>query len=1051
MLAANSRVADPEEARDEAPWEWRNNEMTLGECKAQCLIHDTCTAIEFKGSFADGSSECIMLRQTSHMHTAIGWNVYTIPDPLVSIDVVGGQIVFGGTSSYEGEVGGNPSIVAGPNGVMDGILFAGNDDKLQLGTEGIDTDASWTIDCYFKTPIPQTSALHTLTRGAAGDHQVIIVRTDHRQALGSYDNVGGGGFSDTGFDVTLLAAGWHRLTVAAGDGSATFYIDGTAVGTHAVVSESDFFAVGNFQNNGQPWGYLHRFRIYDGTNPPAELPRAAAVPDPMVAIDVVDGEIVFGGTATYAGAIDGSPSVTAGPSGARDAILFSGTGDMLRLGTDEGVDTDASWTVDCNFKTPIQQTGAWHTLTRGAAGDHQVIINPDQASLGSYDNVGGTSFSDTGFDITALAPGWHRLTVAAGDGAATFFVDGESVGSHSVVSESDFYAIGNYQGGSQQWGYMHSFRLYEGTHTPAELPQLLSRHEPMVSIDVVDGEIVFGGTASYDGVVQGNPSIVAGPTNEMNAILFSGDHDQVLLGSEGIETDASWTVDCFFKTPIPQTSSWHTLTRGHGGDHQVIINPDQVSLGSYDNVGGGGFSDTGYDITALPDGWHRLTVSAGEGSAHFYLDGTEVGSHSVVSESDFYSIGNHFGSQQQWGYMYGFRIYDGMHPPSELQEPGTYTQTSYQAPVLLVAVDVEGGEIVFGGTASYDGVVLGSPTLVAGPRGATDAILFSGSGDMLQLGTGVDTDASWTVDCYFKTPIDQTGAWHTLTRGASGDHQIIINPDQASLGSYDNVGGASFTDTGFDITDLADGWHRLTVSAGEGSAHFYVDGAEVGSHSVVSESDFFTIGNYQGGSQQWGYLHRLRIYDGTHRPSALPPSMIVPDAMISIDIEGGQVVFGGTATYDGSTVGNPQVVAGPSGAMDALLFTGDNDRLELAVGDAGVDTDASWTVDCFFKTPIPQTSSWHTLTRGHGGDHQVIINPDQVSLGSYDNVGGGGFSDTGYDITALPDGWHRLTVSAGEGSAHFYLDGKNVGGHSTVSESDFFSIGNHLGGGQQAW
>ena len=54
--------------------------------------------------------------------------------------------------------------------------------------------------------------------------------------------------------------------------------------------------------------------------------------------------------------------------------------------------------------TPIAGTGAWHTRTRGAG--HQVImqiIHLDQASLGSYDNVGGSGFRDSGFDVTSLA------------------------------------------------------------------------------------------------------------------------------------------------------------------------------------------------------------------------------------------------------------------------------------------------------------------------------------------------------------------------------------------------------------------------------------------------------------------------------------------------------------------------------------------------------------------------------------------------------------------------------------------------------------------------
>ena len=204
------------------------------------------------------------------------------------------------------------------------------------------------------------------------------------------------------------------------------------------------------------------------------------------------------------------------------------------------------------------------------------------------------------------------------------------------MSVSQFYAIGNFQANDQQWGYVHRFRIYDGTYTPAELPQLLATAIPdaLVSIDVVGGEIVFGGSARYTGVMQGSPTIVAGPTGEMDSILFDGSADQLQLGTAGVDTDASWTVDCYFKTPIPDTGHWHTLTRGLNGDHQVIINPDQTSLGSFDNVGGSGFTDASFDITSLADGWHRLTAAAGLGTVTFYLDGASVGSHDRVSESD---------------------------------------------------------------------------------------------------------------------------------------------------------------------------------------------------------------------------------------------------------------------------------------------------------------------------------------------------------------------------------------------------------------------------------
>jgi hypothetical protein len=187
-----------------------------------------------------------------------------------------------------------------------------------------------------------------------------------------------------------------------------------------------------------------------------------------VSIDVVDGDIVFGGTATYDGTIQGSPTIVEGPAGAMDAIMFGGETDLARLGT-AGVDTDGAWTIDCYIKTPVPGTGTWHTLTSDREGGHQIIIHTDQSSIGSYDIIGGEGFVDSSYDVNSLAPGWHRLTVKAGEGVSLFYIDGVDVGLQEFVSETNFFAIGNDQNGGRQWGALNRFRLYNGMHTPAEI------------------------------------------------------------------------------------------------------------------------------------------------------------------------------------------------------------------------------------------------------------------------------------------------------------------------------------------------------------------------------------------------------------------------------------------------------------------------------------------------------------------------------------------------------------------------------------------------------
>ena len=84
--------------------------------------------------------------------------------PLLAIDVVDGIVQFHGTADYTGRVAGAPTIVTGPTGLQDAILFAGRRDALFVDSDDARTTlagrrapTSWTVDCHFKTPLPSTN------------------------------------------------------------------------------------------------------------------------------------------------------------------------------------------------------------------------------------------------------------------------------------------------------------------------------------------------------------------------------------------------------------------------------------------------------------------------------------------------------------------------------------------------------------------------------------------------------------------------------------------------------------------------------------------------------------------------------------------------------------------------------------------------------------------------------------------------------------------------------------------------------------------------------
>ena len=91
---------------------------------------------------------------------------------------------------------------------------------------------------------------------------------------------------------------------------------------------------------------------------------------------------------------------------------------------------------------------------------------------------------------------------------------------------------------------------------------------------------------------------MAGPDGSLDAIQFAGS-DFVQLGTQGVASDASWTIDLWISLPMTGPETWATLTRGHAGDHQIQVG------GFEDGVEGRGTELGGYENTGVHgvDGW----------------------------------------------------------------------------------------------------------------------------------------------------------------------------------------------------------------------------------------------------------------------------------------------------------------------------------------------------------------------------------------------------------------------------------------------------------------
>jgi hypothetical protein len=145
----------------------------------------------------------------------------------------------------------------------------------------------WSIEAWFIYPLPTTEEWNTLIQGSDGDHHILV---KNGKQLGIYLEKS---FYDSGFNLDLLSLGWHHLTAVGRGDTTLFYVDGKKVGDvkakalkdaednlnktpndaaakkkvedikkASLKSKSDVYAIGNYQEGGQPFGKVAEVRIW---------------------------------------------------------------------------------------------------------------------------------------------------------------------------------------------------------------------------------------------------------------------------------------------------------------------------------------------------------------------------------------------------------------------------------------------------------------------------------------------------------------------------------------------------------------------------------------------------------------------------------------------------------------------------------------------------------------------------------------------------------------------------------------------------------------------
>jgi len=233
-------------------------------------------------------------------------------------------------------------------------------------------------------------------------------------------------------------------------------------------------------------------------------------------------------------------------------------------------------------------------------------------------------------------------------------------------------------------------------------------------------------------------------------------------------------------TPVPESAPDYTLSAVVASFDEPL-DPGTVSRSVFGLIGSGGDGtfDDGNENVIIPD-----SVAA-TGPAEATLDLT-----GVLVPNDVYQVTLMGSGRGEPADPLAYYSFDNQ------LDPGNDDSGNGHVGTLLNAA------------WTADGIIDGAPSL-------------SGYDSKMLVNPTVDLGDEWTIASWYKGL--QSGGWQTLTRGAGGDHQIIVDAS-GYLGMFDNVGGSGFRSAGFDMGTLDNNvWHHVAAVGSGDAAVFYVD------------------------------------------------------------------------------------------------------------------------------------------------------------------------------------------------------------------------------------
>ncbi len=583
------------------------------------------------------------------------------------------------------------------------------------------------------------------------------------------------------------------------------------------------------------------------------------------------------------GVISGSPAVVAGKYG--NGRNFANSADVATI---TSIPIPNSWTITSWFTYPFPVAGC-NTLARGAAGDHQVIVDCGGYLLGTYDNVGGTAFHSSGFDTRTLSNGWHYVTAVGDAGATKFYIDGNYVGTASYKSSSNITWLGNHSSG-QQFGTIDELRIYNRALSGSEVSALYNwAPGPMVYYNFEEGS---GTTTVYDKSGNNNTGSMNGtmtasdwtPGKYGKALDFDGTDDYVLppgqsfMGSATSEfTVSGWinprvTAGTIFHNYYP-SSGWSTGLVGFTGG----------KLGFY--VHALGFvAETGATPT---NSWTYVSLTRdAAGNNKLYKNGVLVvsnsGAYSASGGANEIGIGRYRSDCCQFdspGWFNGkideVKIYNYARTSKQVVEDMNAGHPVGGSPVgsqvVYHKLDEGNGATIYDSSFNqFNASLVNSPTWSNNGKFGKAVLFTAASSQSLSIANTSNrilpaSNAAFTLSLWFNPRTVTTATVKSIisneTWTVSGFRCGINSTGKLEFWSSESGGTTNLTST---TTINANSWYHMVVAYDGTSASMFLNGqleATDTTATIVSNTNTVNVAAAIGGKEYFdGLIDEIKIY-----------------------------------------------------------------------------------------------------------------------------------------------------------------------------------------------